>query len=590
MPAYIEDKKSLSAFAANKLHKTEFPTEFGYLSEHATMIPLPLVPLVEDALRLIAGKNKPWLYPVASELMKGQHLSLAASPPEEANEAQCKRWINATDTMEMRGHFPGYIAFAPSNEGSRLELSERGALDVSLFKSEPDFCLRLCDEKGILGKLAVAAVDVKRRHNSALEGQSQAMLVAIGTAVKLWQAGCRPEEVVVPFLCYTGLTVAFGAAYLLPSGMPCAALCASIMLVSLEDAMLASAHLLALMKQAQAVGKLAMGVGAAALTRIQQANPKYLLPGVDDLGRGRRDPKAPVVTKEPACLMYKEQRDEMNHQLQLFEAMRVAQVPTVAPLACVAHWGLAAPTTQHPEQRMQREDRLVFPNLGLAGFASGLPPVDDMDLRHAWLEAVVVALRKLHAAGYQHFDIHPDNVLWRAMKAVDVAGTALVADDGGDGGAAAVVVASPPQARAAAAGAYWAAAAAKAACRDNRERIEVLLVDMDSTCRKAFPLPEMMMERLEESPWAQAYPTDMVGGQPAPPHVDWYLLLGTVSLLRWNWDGDLHQLRRTLKKTRATFMATANELGSWLDDVTIPASDAVKKMTENAPPSSPLQS
>jgi hypothetical protein len=310
-----------------------FPTEFGYLSEHATMVPLPLVSLVESAQRLYDETDRSLLYAVAKELMEGQHLPLVASPLEETNQTHCKNWINATGMgipERMKKDLPKHRA--PFKVGPHLELSEHGALEVYLLKAEPGFSLRLANKpNSILGKLAVGAVEVKRRHHSTLEGQSQAMLVAIGTAVKLWQAGCRPEDVVVPFLCYTGLTVAFGAVYLLPSGMPCAALCASIKLVTMEDALLASAHLFALMERAQAVAQLAIGVGAAALKRIQPVVPEYLLPGVDDLGRQDRDPIAPVVTKVPACLVYTEHRDEMNHQLQLFEAMRVAGVPTVAP-------------------------------------------------------------------------------------------------------------------------------------------------------------------------------------------------------------------------------------------------------------------
>lgn len=41
----------------------------------------------------------------------------------------------------------------------------------------------------------------------------------------------------------------------------------------------------------------------------------------------------------------------------------------------------------------------------LVGFKAGLPPL-EMELRDAWLEALIAALRN-HAAGYQHLDVHP---------------------------------------------------------------------------------------------------------------------------------------------------------------------------------------
>lgn len=129
----------------------------------------------------------------------------------------------------------------------------------------------------------------------------------------------------------------------------------------------------------------------------------------------------------------------------------------------------------------------------LVGFKAGLPPL-EMELRDAWLEAVIAALRKLHAAGYQHLDVHPANVMWREVRnegvATQAAATNVSVTGVGAGAAAAAGGAGAAILAGKAAGAHWARLAAEVACKDSQGRVEVVLLDIDSASKSDLPLPE----------------------------------------------------------------------------------------------------
>lgn len=538
----------------------EFPHPYGFMAEGVTLLPAPLVPLFErgedlyqTALSSTAGGHNAGdktaalhklsqLHKLAELLHSGQHFRLPVAPDESKMQGRCDAW--------MLLDLPASLRYATQETPLTL-----------LTSTKVDGLLSAFSEDSTLTSVALAVVEVKRRSGSTLDGLSQAMLGAMGTAFLLWRAGLAADAVVVPFISYTGTAIAIGAAYLLPTGMPCTALYHHGVLDSMEDARHAAAHVIELKAWAAKLASRVQQVGAAQIAAINARGAR--------LERAIFKSDGLVFAKDVTCLFRERERDEMHQRLCVFEALRRARVPTVLPLGCVAHWGAD----------MSAADKIVFPNMRLAGFEPGLP--SNADLRQGWLEAVVAALQCLHGVGYVHLDVHPFNVLWRK---VGLETAAAAAEEEGDEVPLPAVPALP---LAEASARHWAAQAARLAVKDSRGSVEVLLVDMDSTCSLWLPVGERLASTLGRSSWSRACHPSLLAGERPPASADWFMLLGVVKLSNWWWDGqNLAPLKNELERWNKQLVDAASALSETLDS-TKSLREAVDAMREHVPPRTP---
>jgi hypothetical protein len=89
----------------------------------------------------------------------------------------------------------------------------------------------------------------------------------------------------------------------------------------------------------------------------------------------------------------------------------------------------------------------------------------------------VAAVRRMHAAGVVHLDIHPHNTLHRVLE---------------DG------------------------------------RVEVLLIDFDAALLQSQVTPKEVIDHVQRGDWASAYPSFLEQGVPPSPLIDWYFVAAIV--------------------------------------------------------------
>lgn len=568
--------------------RDDFPHPYGFMAEGVTLVPAPLEPLLVEGERLYAeaatqAATEPFttLHHMATMFHQGQHYRLPMSQLEVELQGRASSLMahSLPEGLAVRSCYPPLTQLTTA------------ACDVVFVADQGDD-----NEKG---KVALAVGEVKRTFNSTLEGLPQAMLGAMGATCLLRTAGLAPHHVVVPFFSYTGLAIIFGAAYLLPHGLPCVAQYAHILLDTRRDALRAAAHMWALRRLAAQMATVVRSLPRGLIEAARSSNATILLP--DTLLH---------VKAANSSLFFERRRDEMHGRQCVFEDLRRARVPAVLPLACLAHY------------KEEFGDFYAFPNMRLVGFVDGLPQgmeaEDTQQLRLAWLEAVIAALRRLHRAGYAHLDIHPYNVLWRRVSgaaagaaAAGAAGAATPAGAAAAGAAVAATAAVPDAAAArisaavsaaptwaASAARHWASEAAKLTVVDSQHLIEVVLIDWDSACAYAEPVRDRLVNRLRDSPWANACHLNLLTpGHNPTVQPDWYMLLGVVKLLNWSWEtSDLQKLQDVLTSLRAEFMVAAAKVWEQLEDVTVPLPaavtamrNAVRDLNPPTPPRKPVE-
>jgi hypothetical protein len=121
--------------------------------------------------------------------------------------------------------------------------------------------------------------------------------------------------------------------------------------------------------------------------------------------------------------------------------------------------------------------------------------------------------------------------------------------------------------------------------RDSKNKVELLLIDMDSTCCHREFLPPGLEEHLKRSPWKNAYFQGLRAGQRPPTAADWYMMLAVVKLSKWAWRGNsLEELKEQLQGNRSDLESMAKELASYLDNAAVPLADAVHRMLDRVSP------
>lgn len=140
------------------------------------------------------------------------------------------------------------------------------------------------------------------------------------------------------------------------------------------------------------------------------------------------------------------------------------------------------------ELGVSEKAKLVFPNMVLQGYAVGLPAPR---LMASWLERFHLAVRKMHAAGVFHLDLHPNNAMFRIASSGD-------------------------------------------------EVEDLVLIDFDSALSlEEDVVCQAVVDHIRKGRWDKAYPETLVADQPPPKEADWYfvagILLGHLRGLTEDW-------------------------------------------------------
>lgn len=251
-------------------------------------------------------------------------------------------------------------------------------------------------------------------------------------AMRLLQEGVEVDHVLVPVFACNGIYVQFGATFILRPSMPVLCMVSKVLDLSDADENKIAAHFLRKhIEVSQSHPMPTVPPGSQAHLRMELSYTEYWWKVLDketvERGVG--------VFARPGLAMGVQVSEGFTHMARALNALAKrpdARAVTVFPL-CVH-----APTTSRKSDTRSDPKEfwysLVFPNLDLDGFKTGIPDRQENKLYQDYVSAVEAAVGSVHAAGVAHLDLYPSNVFHRVrngsveVKIIDWDGSHLLGE------------------------------------------------------------------------------------------------------------------------------------------------------------------